>query len=76
MLGDLGKLIVAKALKTCPKSKKLPDLVTLLPTYLPTTWHAQKVITFIVELSCYLLGKGKYVIHRANRKVTKHHNLF
>ena len=29
MLGDLGKLIVAKALKSCPKSKKSPDLVTL-----------------------------------------------
>ena len=27
MLGDLGKLIVAKS---CPKSKKSPDLVTLL----------------------------------------------
>ena len=27
---DLGKLIVAKGLKTCPKSNKLPNLVTLL----------------------------------------------
>ena len=30
MLRDLGKLIVAKALKSCPKSNKLPNLVTLL----------------------------------------------
>ena len=31
MLGDLGKLIVAKGFKKCfPKSKKSPDLVTLL----------------------------------------------
>ena len=29
MLGDLGKLIVAKGFKSCPKSKKSPDLVTL-----------------------------------------------
>ena len=29
-VGDLDKIIVAKALKSCPKSKKLPNLVTLL----------------------------------------------
>ena len=29
MLGDLGKLIVAKGFKSCPNSKKSPDLVTL-----------------------------------------------
>ena len=29
-VGDLGKYIVAKGLKTCPKSNKLPNLVTLL----------------------------------------------
>ena len=28
-VGDLCKLIVAKGLKTCPKSNKLPNLVTL-----------------------------------------------
>ena len=27
---DLGKLIVAKGLKSCPKCKKSPNLVTLL----------------------------------------------
>ena len=27
--GDLGKIIVAKGLKTCPKSNKSPYLVTL-----------------------------------------------
>ena len=32
-VGDLGKLIVAKALKSCPKSYKSPNLVTL-PTML------------------------------------------
>ena len=26
----MGKLIVAKGFKSCPKSKKLPDLVTLI----------------------------------------------
>ena len=28
-VGDLGKTIVTKALKTCPKSNKLSNLVTL-----------------------------------------------
>ena len=28
-VGNLGKLIVAKALKSCPNSKKSPNLVTL-----------------------------------------------
>ena len=28
-VGDLGKLIVAKGFKSCPKSNKSPDLVTL-----------------------------------------------
>ena len=35
MLGDLGKLIVAKGFKSCPKSKKSPYLVTLISH--PTT---------------------------------------
>ena len=30
MMGDLGKLIVAKGFKKLPKVQKLPDLVTLL----------------------------------------------
>ena len=29
-VGDLDKLIVAKGFKTCPKSNKSPNLVTLL----------------------------------------------
>ena len=29
-VGDLGKLIVTKALKSCPKSNKSPNLVTLI----------------------------------------------
>jgi len=29
-VGDLDKLIVAKALKSCPKCKKSPYLVTLV----------------------------------------------
>ena len=28
-MGDLGKLIVAKGFKSCPKSNKSPNLVTL-----------------------------------------------
>ena len=28
-VGDVGKLIVAKAFKACPKSNKSPNLVTL-----------------------------------------------
>ena len=31
-VGDLGRLIVAQALKSCPKSKKSPNLVTLHST--------------------------------------------
>ena len=34
IVGDLGKLIVAKAFKTCPKSNKLPNLVTLIILFL------------------------------------------
>ena len=30
---DLGKLIFAKALKSCPKSHKLPNLGTLFSTH-------------------------------------------
>ena len=33
MWGDLGKLIVAKGFKNCPKSNKSPNLVTLFRTY-------------------------------------------
>ena len=33
-VGDLGKLIVAKGFKSCPKSNKSPNLVTLLGTYI------------------------------------------
>ena len=33
---DLGKLIVAKALKSCPKSNKSPNLVTLVATLAST----------------------------------------
>ena len=31
-VGDLGKFIVAKGFKSCPKSNKSPNLVTLFPT--------------------------------------------
>ena len=34
MLGDLGKLIVAKGFKKLPKVQKSPDLVTLLEIFL------------------------------------------
>ena len=39
IVGDLGKLIVAKALKSCPKSKKSPDLVTLVVAQLKVRLH-------------------------------------
>ena len=32
-VGDLGKFIVAKGLKSYPKCKKFPNLVTLLSSY-------------------------------------------
>ena len=31
-VGDSVNLIVANGFKSCPKSKKLPNVVTLLPT--------------------------------------------
>ena len=34
-VGDLGELIVAKGFKSCSKSNKLPNLVTLISTYAP-----------------------------------------
>ena len=30
-MGNLGKLIVAKGFKSCPKCNKSPNLVTLIP---------------------------------------------
>ena len=33
-VGDFGKLIVAKALKSGPKSNKSPNLVTLVVVYI------------------------------------------
>ena len=33
-VGDLGKLIIAKGFKSCPKSNKSPNLVTLTKTHL------------------------------------------
>jgi len=42
MLGDLGKLIVAKGFKKLFKVQKLPNLVTLLPTYIPFPFLTQK----------------------------------
>ena len=33
-VGDLGKLIVATGFKSCPKSKKSPNLVTLTMPHL------------------------------------------
>ena len=38
-VGDLGKLLLPKALKSCPKSKTSPNLVTLPPVLL--TWWKQ-----------------------------------
>ena len=35
-VGDLAKLILPRALKTCPKSNKSPNLVTLDATAWPT----------------------------------------
>ena len=34
-VGDLGKLIVPKGLKNCPKSNKSPNLVTLFNSKIP-----------------------------------------
>ena len=34
-MGDLGKSIVAKGLNSCPKSNKLPNLVTLFSSNAP-----------------------------------------
>ena len=55
-IGDLGKSIAAKGLKTCQKSNKLPNLVTLNPCstivlikYLIDN-HAAK-ITLIVQIA-------------------------
>ena len=46
MLRDLGKLIVAKALKSCPKSNKLPNLVTLLSECLLRSFETRKICHF------------------------------
>ena len=46
-VGDLGKLIVAKGFKTCPKSNELPNLVTVLAF----TTHLKTEELIINELS-------------------------
>ena len=46
-VGDLGKLIVTKALKCCPKSNKSPNLVTLITPVIECLWNT--CIDFPVE---------------------------
>ena len=51
-VGDLGKLIVAKGFKNCPKSKKSPYLVTLFTTcFPPPLKFAQRSSAIVMMLS-------------------------
>ena len=50
---DLGKSIVANALKTCPKSNKSPNLVRLDVTHNPTKMRAG--LAHIFNLNVILL---------------------
>ena len=50
MEGDLGKLIVAKGFEICPKCNKLPNLVTLPPTY---TYISTSTPTYPLHLHTY-----------------------
>ena len=51
-VGDLGKLIVAKALKSCSKSNKSPNLVTLyVASNLPSFVDKNKIMLFAMILS-------------------------
>ena len=56
---DLGKLIVGKGFKSCPKSNKSPNLVTLLQSHLIPTkilkWKGRDVVrlSFIGHLTFY-----------------------
>ena len=43
-VGDLGKLIVATGLKSCPKSKKSPNLVTLVRSWIISVAANSKTI--------------------------------
>ena len=51
-VGDLGKFIVGKGFKSCPKSNKSPNLVTLLGCLVPTTafWLATQIFQLIKML--------------------------
>ena len=51
-VGDLGKLFLPKALKSCPKSKKSPNLVTPSPTQIPTIYVLSTYV--ICVLSTYV----------------------
>ena len=53
---ELGKLIMPKALKSCPKSNKSPNLVTLLASYIVITQNLlmqlltlKNLITFVIK---------------------------
>ena len=39
-VGDLGKLMLPHALKSCPKSNKSPNLIILVVIYLPSGQHS------------------------------------
>ena len=66
-----ANLLLPKALKSCPKSNKLPDLVTLLPTYfvpfdlqqlslLSYRLDLKAIVINIFEMICISLSRFEY----------------
>ena len=60
-VGDLGKLIIVKGLKSCPKCNKLPNLVTPATTH----YHYWVLVAVIVILNWgfnYFLNMGHWAL--------------
>ena len=53
-VGDLGKLLVATCFKTCPKSNKLPNLVTLEASKLKDNAFTVGPFLFLVRAQTHL----------------------
>ena len=49
-MGDLGELIVAKGLKSCPKFNKSPNLVRLLLSFIPFPHHVPPFDIVLLDL--------------------------
>ena len=69
---DLGKLVVAKVLKSCPKSNKSPNQVTLITTV--STCLTVKLVWLLLQyLSLtYIILTNHAVKFKYNKAISRH----